>query len=404
MHKPNLSRREFLARSLAGLAGAAGLAQTASGTNFRAAIIGHTGHGNYGHDHELIFSGRNNIEVVALADPDPSGRAKAAARSHAVRSYADYREMLGKEKPNLVCIAPRWTEEHHAMAMASLKIGAHLYLEKPITETLEQADELLAAARNRGLKIVVAHQMRLAPNILLLKRSLEKGLIGELLEIRTYGKQDHRAGGEDLIVLGVHLFDLMRLFAGDPLWCAARVLQDGHEVTPSDARPATEKIGPVAGNDITATFAFANSVQGIFLSRKNYRDSAGPWGMDLVGSEGTVKILMEMIPRIYLLERGSWTAQGKVEQWRPWPEDPTLNWPELDRGFAAANARVVNDWLSAINNDREPVCSGLAGTKALEMALAVFQAGLQRSRVDFPLKNRRHPFQSAALPETSPSR
>ena len=103
------------------------------------------------------------------------------------------------------------------MAMASLRAGAHIYLEKPLTQTLAEADELLALADRTGRKIVVAHQMRLAPNILALKQAIKQGLLGELLEIRTHGKQDHRAGGEDLVVLGVHLFDLMRFFAGDPL-------------------------------------------------------------------------------------------------------------------------------------------------------------------------------------------
>src|SRR5439155_937559 len=61
-----------------------------------AAVIGHTGRGDYGHGLEGIFSNRLNIEIVALADPDADGRAKTAAKILAPRSYADYREMLEK--------------------------------------------------------------------------------------------------------------------------------------------------------------------------------------------------------------------------------------------------------------------------------------------------------------------
>ncbi len=393
-----LSRRRFLRSSIV-LAGWWHFLPSTRGAGlnrkYQAAIIGHTGQGNYGHDHDLIFSGRDNIEVSAVADPDAAGRAKAAARSHAVRTYADYREMLGKEKPDLVCIAPRWTEQHHAMAMASLKAGAHLYIEKPISETLAQADEILAEASRRKRQIVVAHQMRLAPNVLALKQAIEQGLIGELLEIRAHGKQDHRAGGEDLIVLGVHLFDLMRFFAGDPVWCAARVLQDGHEITLPDAHPATEKIGPIAGNEIMTEFAFPQGVQASFVSREKNRETAGPWGMELVGTKAKVKILMEMIPRIYVLESGSWSRQAKLEKWILWPQDPTLNLPDSERTLAAANARVVDDWLAAIAQGREPVCSGFAAMKALEMAMAVFAAGLTRQRIELPLRDRRHPLSSA---------
>ena len=320
-----MTRRRFLVCSVGFTASAPILLHAEEKRQtFRAAIIGHTRHGNYGHEHDLIFNGRENIQVVAVADPDAAGRAKAVARSHALRQYADYHEMLQKEKPQLVCVAPRWTDEHHAMAMAALNAGAHVYLEKPITQTLAEADELISTATRARLKVVVAHQMRLAPNILALKQSFDQRLIGELLEIRAHGKQDHRAGGEDLVVLGVHLFDLMRCLAGEPLWCAARVLQNGHEITLADAHPATENIGAVAGDEIVAEFAFGKGVHATFTSRAKNLEAAGPWGMELIGTKGAVKILMEMIPKIYRLNPGTWGAQGKTDEWRLWEQDPTL--------------------------------------------------------------------------------
>jgi predicted dehydrogenase len=359
----------------------------------RAAIIGHTGHGNYGHELDLIFKGRENIEVVAAADPDPAGRAKAAARTNALRQFADYREMLEKEKPQLVCIAPRWTDQHYAMGMAALRTGAHVYMEKPISRTLTEADELVTVAARAGLKIAVAHQMRLAPNILALKQAVDSGLIGDLLELRAHGKQDHRAGGEDLVVLGVHLFDLMRFFAGDPLWCSARILQKGEEITLRHAHAATEDIGPVVGDEIMAEFAFPRGVHATFTSRARNRETAGPWGMELIGSRGAVKVLTEMIPGIYVLKSSGWTAQGKTNEWRSWDQDPTLRLGEAERGFSSANKRVVDDWLAAIEENREPVCSGAAAMRALEMAMAIFASGLARHRVGLPLKERKHPLE-----------
>ncbi|HNR71717.1 MAG TPA: Gfo/Idh/MocA family oxidoreductase [Verrucomicrobiota bacterium] len=394
-----LARRQFLTRTLGFAAGMSlpGLARRARGAEappFRAAIIGHTGRGNYGHGHELIFTGRPNITVVAVADPDEPGRRQAAARAGARRSYADYRQMLEREKPHLVVVAPRWTGEHHAMARAALSAGAHVYLEKPITQTLAEADDLLAAAARGGLRIVVAQQVRLAPNILFLKQCLADGLMGELLEMRAQGKQDHRAGGEDLVVLGVHLFDLLRFFAGDPLWCAARVRQGGREITPADAHPATEGIGPVAGDDLCAQFAFPQGVNATFTSRIQNRELAEPWGLELIGARGAVKILMDMVPRIYVRKGGSWTAQGQAGEWRVWEQDPTRGLSREQRSMAAANQRVVDDWLAAIAGRREPLCSGYAGMKALEMAMAVFAAGLARQRVAFPLANRNHPLRA----------
>ena len=287
------------------------------------------------------------------------------------------------------------------MAMAALKVGAHVYLEKPITQTLAEADDLLATAKAAGLRIAVAHQMRLAPNILFLKQRLADGLIGELLEIRACGKQDKRAGGEDLVVLGVHEFDLMRFFAGDPLWCTARVLQAGREITLADAHAATENIGPVAGDDIFAQFAFPNGVNATFTSRARNRELAEPWNMELIGTKGAVKVQMDIAPKVYALKSGSWTPHGKASEWRPLDEDPTLGLPASERSVSRANQRVVDDWLAAIAGNRDPICSGYAGMKALEMAMAVFAAGLARQRVELPLKNRNHP---CAKPWDAPRR
>ena len=392
-----LNRRRFLERSV-GLVATLSLplqaaqSSTSREQKLRAAIIGHSGHGDYGHGHDTIFKGRENITLVAVADPDEAGRAKAAARAGALRSYADYHEMLKQEKPQLVSVTPRWTDQHHDMAAAALNVGAHVYLEKPITQTLAEADDLLATASRAGLRIAVAHQMRLAPNVLFLKQRLADGLIGELLEIRACGKQDKRAGGEDLIVLGVHEFDLMRFFAGDPLWCSARVMQEGHEITLRDAHAATENIGPVAGDDIEAQFAFPNGVNASFTSRARNRAVAEPWNMELIGTKGTVKILMDIAPRVYALKSGSWLAQGKTSEWRPLDNDPTLGLSALEMSVARANQRGVDDWLAAIAGNRDPICSGYAGMKALEMAMAVFAAGLARQRVELPLKGRQHPL------------
>ena len=118
-----MNRRAFLhasAASLAGLAAAGLRADEPAQAKLRAAVIGHTGRGDYGHGLDVIFTGHPACEVVAIADPDDAGRSKAAARAGAARQYADYREMLAKEKPQLVSVAPRHADQHAAMAVAAL--------------------------------------------------------------------------------------------------------------------------------------------------------------------------------------------------------------------------------------------------------------------------------------------
>jgi predicted dehydrogenase len=389
-----IRRRRFIKQTALFVAGAgiALHAQEKSNARLRAAIIGHTGRGDYGHGMDLIFNDVPNVEVVAVADPDFAGRAAAAKKSKAGRQYADYRELFAREKPQLVAIAPRWTDQHHAMALAALQAGAHLCLEKPFMPTLAEADEVLAVADAAGLRIAVAHQVRLAPSVVQLRRALAAGLIGDVLQVRSWGKQDDRAGGEDMLVLGTHLFDLMRSLFGDPAWCTARVLHQGRELLRSDARMVKEQIGPVGGNEVEAQFAFPNGLFATFTSRAKLRETVARWGLELVGSKGSVRILMEVFPAVYVLQPSAWTTEGKTDSWVRWKEDPGLKLTVEEKGFGPANRRVVDDWLEAIRTRREPICSGRAGMKALEMVMAVYQAALSGNRVKFPLTDRRHPL------------
>ncbi len=329
---------------------------------------------------------------MAVADPDGPGRAKAQARVRAPRAYADYREMLEKEKPQLVSICPRATGERHAMLAAALAVGAHVYCEKPFTRTLAEADDVLAAAARAGRLIAVAHQGRVSPATLLLKRRLDEGLIGELVEIRVHGKQDRRAGGEDMVVLGTHQFDIVRFLAGDPEWCSARILHRGREVTRADIRAATEDVGPVLGDEIEASFAFPRGVNVHYTSREKSAVVAGPWGLEVIGSKGRLRLLNDPHTLAFHLHEDALSPKGQTREWRPLT-DATTNSPEgRDASIAMANRRVVDDWLEAAAGGREPVCSGRAAMRSLEMIHAVFLAGLARARVEFPLRNRAHPL------------
>src|SRR5262249_58733433 len=87
-------------------------------------------------------------------------------------------------------------------------------------------------------------------------------------ELVARGKEDQRGGGDDLMVLGTHIFDLMRLLAGEPRWCFARVLQNGKPATKADVHDGGENMGPILGDDIAATYGFDNGVTATFGTRK----------------------------------------------------------------------------------------------------------------------------------------
>ena len=383
-----LTRRGFLrAASSASLLAASILPMWSadSENKLKAAVIGHTGRGDYGHGLDGIFSNRPSIQVVALADPDSAGRARIAAKIGAPRSYADYREMLDREKPNLVSIAMRQADQHHAITLAALRAGAHVYCEKPFVTFPKEADELLAEADQRGLRIAVAHTTRMMPVVMRLKQAITEGLLGELVELRAYGKQDTRAGGEDMMVLGSHLFDLMRLLVGDPLSCTARVLQGGRDITRADARLVKDNVGLVAGDSVFAQFAFARGVNATFTSDAKLRETMGYWGVEILGSKGAARINCDISPNVFIRRTDEWKATGRAERWEPF--DPALVKPASEH-----NLGPVGDWLQVIEQRREPECSGRNAARAVEMVMGVYRAALSGGRVALPLAQRGHPL------------
>jgi predicted dehydrogenase len=374
-----MTRRAFIASSAFAAAAPAA---------YRAVIIGHTGAGNYGHDWDTSFAGFSNIEVLAVADPVEAGRLKAQARSKAARAYSGYREMIAREKPNLVAICPRSLGERLEMFTAAANAGAHIVMEKPFAKDLRDADTMVALAEKNRIKVQVGHTARPTPFTLRVKKLLDEGHIGTLMEMRARGKEDKRAGGEDMMVLGTHLFDLMRFFAGDPVWATGHVTQKGRDITKADARQATEPLGPIAGDEIAATYYFKNNVHGYFASRPSDATTGDRFGITLYGSKGSIFVPTTSVPGgppNVLLSR-SWAA-GEWKQVPRAQEDPSDH-----RG--TANTMMVADLLDAIASNREPVCNHRDGRWTIEMTLAAYESHLRGgARVEFPLANRRHPLQ-----------
>ncbi|HUR45281.1 MAG TPA: Gfo/Idh/MocA family oxidoreductase [Candidatus Saccharimonadales bacterium] len=387
MKQSKIHRREFVQGCVATVCSLAAPSIIAApiGTSLKAAVIGATGRGDYGHGLDGIFNGRKNIEVVAVADPDAAGRRAAAEKIHAPRSYASYREMLARETPNLVSVAMRQADQHREIITACLRAGAHVYSEKPFVTAPDEADEVLTLAQKGNLKVAVAHTMRMMPIVTRLKQGVKEGLIGDLVEMRAYGKQDSRAGGEDMMVLGSHLFDLMRLFAGDPVTCTARVMQKGRAITAQDRQTVKDNNGVLAGTEVFAQFSFLKSVSATFTSTEKLRETVGHWGIEFFGSKGVARLNCDVAPNVFLRRTTGWSAKGKTDNWEPLDLKLIQTPPEHNLG-------PVGDWLEAIASNREPECSGRNGAWAVEMVCGVYQAALEEKEIRFPLKNRKHPL------------
>src|SRR5262249_6131033 len=152
-----------------------------------------------------------------------------------------------------------------------------------------------------------AHQTRYSPRIERVRELITSGKLGDLLEVRGRGKEDKRGGGEDLMVLGTHVFDLMRYFAGDAAWCFAKVMQGGKLATKSDVHPGGEGMGPILGDHINSTYGFAKGVLGTFGTHRARHGAGTRFGLSLYGSRGIVQMGTGSLPGVWFCDDPSWT-------------------------------------------------------------------------------------------------
>ncbi len=392
-----MKRREFIrdaAFALAGVAVVSPHRAGAEGSKYRVAVIGRTGKGNYGHGLDVVWTDIEQAEVVAVADEDPRGRAEAAKRLKAPKAYADYRRMLERERPQIVSVAPRWLDSHRDMVLACAEFGCHVFLEKPMCQSLEQADEMVAALEKRGLKLAIAHQTRYSPALRHAREAIAGGgLLGDILELRGRGKEDRRGGGEDLMVLGTHVMDLMRCFAGDAQWCFARVRDGGKPITKNEVRDGAEGIGPLAGDEIHAMYRFDGTTMGYFSTDLAKHGASKRFGLQVYGTKGILTMTTGAVPEIWFVEDPSWQPGRSKARWKQISSNG-IDRPETlsDPGHHFGNRLIALDLIRAIEEDRQPKGSMYDGRAALEMILAVYESHRQNSSAVLPLKNRTHPL------------
>ncbi len=325
------------------------------------------------------------MEIVAVADEDPEGLKKAAERLRTRATYSDYGKMLRAERPDIAVIGPRWPDCHLEMALAAAEVGASIFMDKPMARTLAECDRIIEACDRAGVKIVVAHNMRDCPILDVVQQKVADGIIGDLQEIRGRGKEDARAGGEDLMVLGTHTFDLMRRFAGDPAWAFGRVTSKGHPITRADVRTESpEGLGLIAGDAIAGMYAFGNGLTGYFGSKRSSDTSGKRWGIDLYGSKGIVAVRAAHVPEVFYTESVSWTGA----EWKPFPIPPGT----LPRTVLEAVQLLVGDLVESIEHDREPAAGGRTARWTIEMAMAMYESQISGRPVKFPLEYRENPL------------
>lgn len=127
------------------------------------------GTGYLGAVHARIYHELPEAELVAVVDSDAK-RAREIGAKYKAEPLTDHRALIAPGAPRVDCVSIATpTTSHHAIAKECLEAGVHCMVEKPITTTVEQAEELCAIAETRGVALAVGHVERFNPAFIALR-------------------------------------------------------------------------------------------------------------------------------------------------------------------------------------------------------------------------------------------
>jgi len=335
---------------------------------------------------EAAVKNADRLSLVAVCDPLlERARQRKAEYQNAfpdaqISVYADYKQMLDHEKPDICAIATE-SGYHPRIAIDCLEAGAHVICEKPMALSTRDADAMIAASRRTGKKLAVCFQNRFNAPVQKARKALEAGRFGRLLhgsiQVRWNRNESYYAqapwrgtwelDGGTLMNQCTHGIDLLQWMMGED---AVRV----QAVTRRFMRPIeAEDFG-------TAIVEFASGAVGIIEGSADIYPTNLNETLSLFGERGSVVI--------------GGLAINKIETWRfadaaevGDTEDKVLNPDEKDPPtvYGFGHSALYADFLDAIEQGREPLVSGEKGKKALEIILAIYKSQKTEQPVELPI-------------------
>jgi predicted dehydrogenase len=171
--------------------------------------VGIIGVGYLGTQHARILSYLERAELIGVADIDFK-KAMVIGNRHGVKYYDNYENMLDEIDAGIVATP---TSEHFAISMKLLSEGKSVLVEKPITETVEQAEELVSVANKNGLILQIGHLERFNPAVEALENLISEP---KFIEVQRLGSFSARSLDIDVVLdLMIHDLDIIMALIKD---------------------------------------------------------------------------------------------------------------------------------------------------------------------------------------------
>lgn len=171
--------------------------------------VGVIGAGVMGSNHARVLDGLPGVSLTGIADPLPEHRARAE-EFIGCKTFTSMEELLAAGVDAVTVAAP--THLHHEISLACLAKGIHVLVEKPIASTVEEGNEIVAAAKRAGVTLMAGHVERFNPAVAAIKNAI-KGEDILSIAITRVGPFPPRMSNVGVVIdLAVHDIDLIRWF------------------------------------------------------------------------------------------------------------------------------------------------------------------------------------------------
>ena len=335
--------------------------------------FGVIGCGRISKNHLESIKAISGATLVAVADCDEQAVTRASDR-YSCTGYCNYHDMLANPEVEIVNICTP-SGEHAKIAIDALKAGKHVLVEKPMAMSLAEADAMIAAANEAGVKLGVVHQNRFNNAIIKLRKAVEEDKFGKLTHssaVVRWNRNDEyysqapwrgtwAQDGGCLMNQSIHNIDLLQWMMGP--------VESLFAYTATNMRN-------IEGEDVGAIILkFKNGALGVIEATTTIYPKNLEETLSIFGSTGTVSI--------------GGIAVNKIEAWRFSGEDETTilagQGEEPPNVYGFGHADIIQDFMNAISENREPAISGKEGRKALEIILAVYHSVKYKKEITFPL-------------------
>jgi predicted dehydrogenase len=300
------------------------------------------------YSHAGAYKAHPATTIVAAADLNAERREAFGERWFVDRLYADYQQMLSTESLDIVsvCVPTR----AHAQVMSAITASGvrGVYMEKPIGRTLREADEMIAASDQAGIKVVVNHVRTFDPYYRRIRWLIESETIGRVRSVMVRWHEGMSFGGS-------HLFDLLRFLLGSEACWVFGHLDDG------------DGLFDPGGSGV---IGFTDDVE-VFLD--NRVDHAAPRELDIAGDAGRIRIGDTLFPELFTKDDRS--PFGELLR-RPFPGSVVGTSPMTV---------AVDELVRAIETDAKPGSDLRDGRANLELAVAFHLSSKEKRPIDLPV-------------------